>query len=38
MSCLHYVLFVINLLSDREEWGVNVYDGGESPSVDIYLI
>ncbi len=27
MSCLHYVLFVINLLSDREEWGAD-----ESPN------
>lgn len=38
MSCLHYVLFVINLLSDREEWGVNVYDGESPRPVDIYLI
>lgn len=29
-SIRHCLLFVINLLSDREEWGVNVYDG-ESP-------
>lgn len=26
-SIRHCLLFVINLLSDREEWGVNVYDG-----------